>query len=31
MIDAFIKRVYVTYICYEMYEHRRKNVQLLAF
>jgi hypothetical protein len=31
MIDALIKRVYVTYKCYEMYAHRVKNVQLLVF
>jgi hypothetical protein len=31
MIDALIKRVTVTYKCYEMYAHRRKNVQLLVF
>jgi hypothetical protein len=29
MIDALIKRVYVTYKCYEMYAHRGKIVQLL--
>jgi hypothetical protein len=28
MIDALIKRVSVTYKCYEMYAHQRKNVQL---
>ena len=28
MIDALIKRVSVTYKCYEMYAHRGKNVQL---
>jgi hypothetical protein len=28
MIDALIKRVSVTYKCYEMYAHRVKNVQL---
>jgi hypothetical protein len=27
MIDALIKRVSVTYKCYEMYAHRGKNVQ----
>jgi len=31
MIDALIKRVSVTYNWYEMYAHRRKNVQLLVF
>ena len=31
MIDALIKRVSVTYKCYEMYAHRGKNVQLLMF
>jgi hypothetical protein len=31
MIDALIKRVTVAYKCYEMYAHRRKNVQLLVF
>ena len=31
MIDALIKRVSVTYKCYEMYVHRGKNVQLLVF
>jgi hypothetical protein len=31
MTDALIKRVSVTYKCYEMYAHRRKNVQLLMF
>jgi hypothetical protein len=31
MIDALIKRVYVTYKCYEMYAHRGKIVQLLVF
>jgi hypothetical protein len=31
MIDALIKRVSVTYKCYEMYGHRGKNVQLLVF
>jgi hypothetical protein len=30
MIDALIKRVSVTYICYEMYAHRGKKVQLLV-
>jgi hypothetical protein len=29
MIDALIKRVSVTYECYEMYAHRGKKVQLL--
>jgi hypothetical protein len=28
MIDALIKRVSVTYKCYEMYAHLGKNVQL---
>ena len=31
MIDALIKRVSVTYACYEMYAHRGKKVQLLVF
>ena len=31
MIDALIKRVSVTYTCYEMYAHRGENVQLLVF
>jgi hypothetical protein len=31
MIDALIKRVSVTYTCYEMYAHRGKKVQLLLF
>ena len=31
MIDALIKRVSVTYKCYEMYVHRGKKVQLLVF
>jgi hypothetical protein len=31
MIGALIKRVSVTYQCYEMYAHRRKKVQLLVF
>jgi hypothetical protein len=31
MIDALIKRVSVTYECYEMYAHRAKKVQLLVF
>jgi hypothetical protein len=31
MIDASIKRVSVIYACYEMYEHRKKKVQLLVF
>jgi hypothetical protein len=30
MIDALIKRVSVTYKCYEMYAHRGKKVQLLV-
>jgi hypothetical protein len=29
MIDALIKRVSVTYNCYEMYAHRGEKVQLL--
>ena len=29
MIDALIKRVSVTYECYEMYPHRGIKVQLL--
>jgi hypothetical protein len=28
MIDALIKRVSVTYKCYEMYSHQGKKVQL---
>ena len=28
---AIIKRVSVTYKCYEMYAHRGKKVQLLVF
>ena len=31
MIDALIKRVSVTYKCYEMYAHRGKKVQRLVF
>ena len=31
MIDALIKRVSVTYQCYEMYAHWEKKVQLLVF
>ena len=31
MIDALVKRVSVTYKCYEMYAHRGKKVQLLMF
>ena len=31
MIDALIRRVYVTYKCYEMYAHQGKKVQLLVF
>ena len=31
MIDALMKRVSVTYTCYEMYVHRGKKVQLLVF
>ena len=31
MIDALIKRVSVTYKCYEMYEHQGEKVQLLVF
>jgi hypothetical protein len=27
MIDALIKRVSVTYKCYEMYVHREKKMQ----
>ena len=27
MIDVLIKRVSVTYKCYEMYAHRGKNLQ----
>jgi hypothetical protein len=30
MIDALVKRVSVTYKCYEMYAHRGKKVQLLS-
>jgi hypothetical protein len=30
MIDALIKRISVTYKCYEMYAHRWKKVQLLG-
>jgi hypothetical protein len=30
MIDALIKRVSVTYECYEMYPHRGKKVQLFC-
>ena len=29
MIDALIKRVSVTYKCYEMYAHRGKKMRLL--
>jgi hypothetical protein len=31
MIDALIKRVSVTYKCYEMYTHWGKKVQLPLF
>ena len=31
MIDALVKRVSVTYTCYEMYAYRGKKVQLLVF
>jgi hypothetical protein len=31
MIDALIKRVSVTYKCYEKYADRGKKVQLLVF
>ena len=31
MIDALVKRISVTYKCYEMYAHWGKNVQLLVF
>jgi hypothetical protein len=31
MIDALIKRVSVTYKCYEMHAHRGNKVQLLVF
>jgi hypothetical protein len=31
MIDALLKRVSVTYTCYEMYAHRGKKMQLLVF
>jgi hypothetical protein len=31
MIDALIKRVSVTYKCYEMYAHRGKKLQHLVF
>jgi hypothetical protein len=31
MIDALLKRVFVTYKCYEMYAHQGKKVQLLVF
>jgi hypothetical protein len=30
-INALIKRVFVTYKCYEMYAHQEKKVQLLVF
>ena len=30
MIDVLIKRVSVTYKCYEMHAHRGKNLQRLA-
>ena len=31
MIDALIRRVSVTYKCYEMYANRGEKVQLLVF
>jgi hypothetical protein len=31
MIDALIKRVSVTYTCYEIYVHRGEKMQLLMF
>ena len=31
MIDSLIKRVSVTYECYQMYAHRGEKVQLLVF
>jgi hypothetical protein len=31
MIDALIKRVYVTYKCYEMYTHRGKRCNCSCF
>jgi hypothetical protein len=31
MIDASIRRVSVTYKCYDMYAHRGKKEQLLVF
>jgi hypothetical protein len=31
MTDALIKRVSITYNCYEMYAHLGKKVQLLMF
>jgi hypothetical protein len=31
MIDALVKRVSVTYECYEMYAHWGKKVQQLVF
>ena len=31
MIDALIKRVSVTYKCYEMYAHRGKNLHILIY
>ena len=31
VIDTLIKRVSITYKCYEMYAHRGKIVQLLVF
>ena len=31
MINALIKRLSVTYKCYEMYAHQGKKVQLLCF
>jgi hypothetical protein len=30
MIDALIKRVSVTYTCYEMYAHREEKFTILA-
>jgi hypothetical protein len=31
MIDTLIKRVSITFECYEIYTHRGKIVQLLVF
>jgi hypothetical protein len=31
MSDALVKRVSVTFTCYEMYAHRGKKMQLLVF